>query len=81
MRVNPGVRDASYTWELNFSKNRTLGKAADNLKGKTVVVTGEIRLVGGTLDNDGNYVGNRPFAPPQRQAVFVSDLKEAKKEK
>jgi hypothetical protein len=81
VRVNPGVRDGSYTWELNFSKNPKLRKAADNLKGKTVVVTGEIQLVGGTLDNDGNYVGNRPFAPHQRQAVFVSDLKEAKKEK
>jgi len=81
VRANPGVRDGSYTWELTFSKNPKLRKAADNLKGKTVVVTGEIRLVGGTLDNDGNYVGNRPFAPPQRQAVFVSDLKEAKKEK
>jgi hypothetical protein len=79
VRVNPGVRDGSYVWELNFSKNPKLRKTADNLKGRIVIVTGEIRLVGGTLDNDGNFVGNRPFAPHQRQAVFVKDLKVAQK--
>jgi hypothetical protein len=78
VKVNPGGRDSAYHWELNFSKNKGLRKTAVQLKGQTVVVAGEIRLVGGTLDNNGKYVGNRPSAPPVRHVVFVTSLKKAK---
>jgi hypothetical protein len=78
VKVNPGGRDSAYHWELNFSKNKDLRKIATKLKGQTVLVAGEIRLVGGTLDNNGKYVGNRPSAPPVRHVVFVISLKKAK---
>ena len=56
------VRAAGYTWELDLGGKKELRDTADKLKGKRVVVAGELTL------RRGVYVG-------PRHVVVVASLK------